>query len=235
MPRRPLYAQIYEDLRQRMGKGEWAPGQAIPPEMTLARDLGVSQGTVRRAVEMLCEEGALVRRQGRGTFVAEQTAERANFRFFRFTDSLGAPVTPELLRQISAMHPADEAQAGALGIALGEPVHVLDRIRTVSGEKVLIERVAVPDEIMPGLSAAKVPPNALYPYYQANYGVTVLSTDERIGATAANARQARQLGVSAGEPLLEVRRIAKDLQERRVEYRVFYAVTRALAFSVTLR
>ncbi|MEM9138800.1 MAG: GntR family transcriptional regulator, partial [Pseudomonadota bacterium] len=73
MPRRPLYERIYDDVRDRIGRGEWAPAEAIPPEMTLARDLGASQGTVRRALDMLCDEGALVRRQGLGTFVAEQT------------------------------------------------------------------------------------------------------------------------------------------------------------------
>src|SRR3546814_10554487 len=79
---RPLYAQVRTLLLQRLIEGIWKPGTALPSEMQLAQELGVSQGTVRKALDDLAAENLVVRRQGRGTFVAEHDTDRALFHFF---------------------------------------------------------------------------------------------------------------------------------------------------------
>jgi GntR family transcriptional regulator len=67
---RPLYLQVKSMLVRRLADGTWIPGASLPSEAMLAAEIGVSQGTVRKALDELASENLLVRRQGRGTFVA---------------------------------------------------------------------------------------------------------------------------------------------------------------------
>jgi len=91
----PLYHQIKALLTASLQRGEWQPGEAIPSEMDLAARFQVSQGTVRKAIEELAAENLLVRRQGKGTFVATHTEERSSmFRFLRLRRSDGAEEAP---------------------------------------------------------------------------------------------------------------------------------------------
>src|SRR5918912_1275476 len=91
---RPLYRQVRELLVRRLAEGVWQPGQLLPSEGQLAAELGVSQGTVRKALDALTAERLLVRRQGRGTFVAEHD-EHGTFHFFKLMPDAGTPSFPE--------------------------------------------------------------------------------------------------------------------------------------------
>lgn len=66
----PLYQQIYDEIKDAIEKGVYAPKERIPSELELAEQYEVSRITVRRAVEELCSDGYLVKQQGRGTFVS---------------------------------------------------------------------------------------------------------------------------------------------------------------------
>ncbi|HQY28633.1 MAG TPA: GntR family transcriptional regulator, partial [Burkholderiaceae bacterium] len=79
----PLYRQIRELLVRGLQSGEWKPGEAIPSEVELAARYRVSQGTVRKAIDELAAANLVVRRQGRGTFVASHREVRTQFRFLR--------------------------------------------------------------------------------------------------------------------------------------------------------
>ena len=230
----PLYMQVRRTLIERLSQSKWAPGQMLPSEIALGEDLGVSQGTVRKAIDNLCAEGALRRHQGSGTFVAEQTEESANFKFLRLTDPAGNRVFPELQRQISVVELASTEIAGRLALEDGARVHVLDRIRAVDGVNALLEHITVPEAIMPGLSDAAPLPNALYPHYQSAYGVHVMRTEDALSATTADTRQARALGVDVGIPLLALERVAYDLIGRAVEHRRSWVLTTGLSFRVAL-
>lgn len=230
----PLYAQVRADLVQRLSAGEWRPGAALPSEMALAAALKVSQGTVRKAIDSLVADGALVRAQGRGTFVAEQTAELANFRFLRITDHAGQRVIPEMIRWDAATAKAGGDAGTALTVEPGTKLHVINRSRAILGTPAILETILIPDAIMPDLSSARDLPNALYPYYQSAYGVTVLRTEDRLSAIAANKAAASALGIAEGTPLLKSERTAYDLTDRAVEYRLSHFITDRHAFSVRL-
>lgn len=230
----PRYARIRAELLQRLSAGEWAPGSALPSEMALAAELGVSQGTVRKAIDHLVADGALIRIQGKGTFAAEQTAELANFRFLRIADRDGQRVIPELVRWDAASARADADVARALSIEVGAAIHVIRRMRAIDGVPAILEEIQIPDAIMPGLSSAKNLPNALYPYYQSAHGVTVLRTDDDLSAVAADAEAADALSVAKGTPLLRSDRIAFDLTGRAVEHRISRFITDEHRFSVRL-
>src|SRR6476469_6912753 len=88
---RPLYEQIKILLTQSLVAGEWKPGEAIPSEMELAARFKVSQGTVSKAIDELATENLLVRRQGKGTFVATHAEQKVQFRFLRLAPDDGEP------------------------------------------------------------------------------------------------------------------------------------------------
>src|SRR5512137_2218664 len=92
---RPLYLQIKAALEQSLAAGEWRPGEAIPSEIALAGRFGASQGTVRKAIDALAADNLVVRRQGKGTFVATHTEEHASmFRFLRIRRDDGVDEQP---------------------------------------------------------------------------------------------------------------------------------------------
>ncbi|MEM1300863.1 MAG: GntR family transcriptional regulator [Pseudomonadota bacterium] len=231
----PLYMRVRRTLIERLARADWRPGNMIPSEIALGEEMGVSQGTVRKAVDSLCADGALRRVQGSGTFVAKQTPEMANFKFLRLADGAGNRVFPELQRQISGVESADAVIAGRLALEDGARVHVLDRVRSVDGVNALIERISVPEAIMPGLSNEAPLPNALYPHYQGRFGVHVMRTEDAISAVTADAAQAKVFGVKSGAPLLALERVAYDLTGRAVEHRRSHVLTTALSFRVELR
>ena len=92
---RPLYRQVYDIMVRKVAQGVWRPGTSLPSEQNLAREMGVSQGTMRKVLDALTAENLLERRQGKGTFIAENTQERTLFRFFRIARPGGKRMTPE--------------------------------------------------------------------------------------------------------------------------------------------
>src|SRR6185369_4930346 len=91
----PLYLQIKALLEASLDAGEWRPGTAIPSETALASRYGASQGTVRKAIAALAADNLVIRRQGKGTFVATHTEERSSlFRFLRIRRNDGAEISP---------------------------------------------------------------------------------------------------------------------------------------------
>src|SRR5690349_16296254 len=92
---RPLYLQIKDLLVKSLATLEWGPGETIPSELELAARFGVSQGTVRKAIDALASDNLVVRRQGKGTFVATHTEEKSSmFRFLRIRRNDGREEYP---------------------------------------------------------------------------------------------------------------------------------------------
>src|ERR1019366_3330895 len=108
----PLYQQIKVLITQSLQSGEWKPGDLIPSEVELAGRFKVSQGTVRKAIDELSAENLVVRRQGKGTFVATHHEERAHFRFLRLMPDVGDAHSPDnKIIEVKRMRaPADVAR-----------------------------------------------------------------------------------------------------------------------------
>jgi len=85
----PLYQQIKELILQSLQGGEWKPGEAIPSEMDLAARFRVSQGTVRKAIDELAADNLVIRRQGKGTFVATHAEQHVRYRFLKLMPDSG--------------------------------------------------------------------------------------------------------------------------------------------------
>jgi GntR family transcriptional regulator len=86
---RPLYEQVIDTVTKALIAGEWGPGEMIPSEFELARRYGVSQGTVRKAIDEMASRHLLIRRQGKGTFVATHQEANWQYRFLRMLPDVG--------------------------------------------------------------------------------------------------------------------------------------------------
>jgi GntR family transcriptional regulator len=229
----PLYLQIKALLSKSLEASEWRPGEAIPSEIELARRYRVSQGTVRKAIDALAADNLVVRRQGKGTFVATHTEERTSlFRFLRIRRNDGADVTP-----VSRLLDVKRAKAGAevgrlLGMKPGDAVLVLRRVLEYGGEPVVLDEITLPAGLFRGLTKARYDAyrGSMYSFFESEFGVRMLKAQEKIRAVAADASAARILGTEAGAPLLAVDRVTLTYGERPVEMRKGLCVTHAFHY-----
>lgn len=233
---RPLYAQIKELFMQRLASGGWRPGELLPSEFKLAREYRVSQGTVRKALEEMAAQNLLVRQQGKGTFVATHTADRALFHFFHLVGDNGVREYPDGVLLSCREAAANGRERKLLSLPPRATVIRITRIRSLGGRPGIVERIAVPAALFPGLAhhGRGELPNTLYQYYEQNYGITITQAVERIRAVAAGSSEARHLGLKPGTPLLEIDRIAMNLDKRPIEWRVSRCDTRRHHYLATL-
>lgn len=233
--RSPLYAQVYDILVQRISSGPWRPGQLLPNEFDLARELGVSQGTVRKALDRLAAEHLVVRRQGRGTFVAEHTADAVHFRYFHLHGPDGDRATPDSIGIRVSRGKAAATDRAKLELPAGAEVVRIDRVRTVEGEPMIVERIVLPGARFPDIESIDPIPNTLYDLFQSRYGITVAGADEQLTAGSATPAEAVKLKVAPGTPLLVIDRIAFGVDGTRVEWRLSRCLTDKLRYLSRLR
>ena len=233
--RSPLYAQVRQLLRRRIEDGFWAPGVVLPSEFGLADELGVSQGTVRKALDALTEEGLVVRRQGRGTFVAEHTPAGVLFRFFNIYGAAGERVLPESRDTRTRAVKSTRRQAAELALPDGEDVWQITRTRLAEGKAFVRETITLPKRRLPDLDALEALPNTLYDLFQREYGLTISRAEERIDAVVASARDARHLDISPGTPLLRIDRRAYALDDQPIEWRGSLCHLKGMHYLATIK
>ena len=232
---KPLYAQVRERLTRRLVDGEWLPGMLLPSEMELARQLSVSQGTVRKALDSMTADNLLLRRQGRGTYVAEPEESRIMFQFFRLSPDQGTPSFPdsEVLEKGHAK-PTD-TEKSALELGPSEQVFRIERIRSLADRPILIETISLPAGRFPDFDHLTIIPNNVYRLYSERWGITIGSAEEQIKAIPASGQDAIRLGCEKGEPLLLINRVARDLENNPVELRSSRCISRDIHYAVNLR
>ncbi|WP_349368177.1 GntR family transcriptional regulator [Salinarimonas sp.] len=231
---RPLYRRVRDVLVKRISDGVWQAGAVIPSEPELAADLGVSQGTVRKALDAMAAERLVVRRQGRGTYVARHDDARILFQFFKLVPDDGPAKFPTSRFLSIGSGRADAAEAARLGLARGARVVRLERLRALDGEVCVHERIVVEKARFPDLDKRDLP-NNLYEMYANVYGIPVARAVERLKAIAAPPEVAAALGVAEGAPLLQVDRVAVGLDGAPVEWRLSLCRTEKAHYVSDLR
>ncbi|MGB5773861.1 MAG: GntR family transcriptional regulator [Sedimenticolaceae bacterium] len=223
----PLYMQLKELFVENLRDGRWLPGEIIPSEIQLAQELGVSQGTVRKAISELVESNVLTRRQGRGTFVANHDSQRALFHFFHVVGDNGHKVLPDSKTLHCRRKRASRLEASKLELAAGAPVVSIERIRTFDTQPTMLETITLPSAPFAELVTigARHLPNMLYELYENKFGITIHSAEEQLRAVAASHHDASLLLLTAGTPLLEIERVALTLDKTPVEFRISRCVT----------
>ena len=217
----PLYRQIKALIIQALEAGEWRPGQVIPSEQELAVRFGVSQGTVRKAIDEMAAENLLVRKQGKGTYVASHNDPRALFRFLRLV-----PLDSDLSHPTSVPLDCWRAKAGQeasrmLAIELGAPIIIVRRLLQFALKPVVIDEIYLSGETFQGLTAEVLQNwnGSLYSLFETRFGLRMIRAQEKIRAVAADRNASEALKVPEGTPLLSVERVTYTYGDKPVEWR----------------
>lgn len=217
----PLYQQIKALLTQSLQSGEWKPGELIPSEVELANRFKVSQGTVRKAIDELSAENLVVRRQGKGTFVATHNEARAQFRFLRLMPDAGEAHHPEnrILEVKRLRAPAEVARL--LDMKAGDSVVFIKRIQSFDGVPTILEELWLPGAIFKGLTAERLSEykGPMYGLFESEFGTRMIRAAERIRAVSAEQEVAELLGLALHAPLLSVERVSYTYGDKPVEFR----------------
>ncbi|MEY3951023.1 MAG: hypothetical protein RJB21_782, partial [Pseudomonadota bacterium] len=217
----PLYQQIKALILGSLQAGEWKPGEAIPSENDLAARFKVSQGTVRKAIDELASENLLVRRQGKGTFVATHHEDRVHFRFLRLVPDNGEPHYPKskILDCKRLRAPAEIAKL--LDLKAGDAVVQIERILFFSEEATVYEEIWLPGTTFKGLTTERLVDwrGPMYALFETEFATHMVRATERLRAVAADELSAKHLGIEINTPLLAVERVSFTYGERPVEVR----------------
>ena len=231
---RPLYLQVKDTLVQRIVAGAWKPGSAIPNEIDLSRELGISVGTVRKALDEMESERLISRRQGRGTFVIDQASEECATRFSNLCDASGTRIIGEVESCEVASASANEEEARRLKLRGGEAVFRVHRLRSHNGEPFMVEDATVPQSRFPGLAEeADISPTIIM--LADRYGVLLARAEERLGVAKAGGTVAAALKVPEGTSLLELDSTVFAIDGRPIEWRKAHCHLRDVHYQTEIR
>lgn len=217
---RALYRGVEALIRNLISEGRVTPGDLIPPEPELAGALGVSQGTVKKAIANLVVEGLLYRHQGKGTYVSKVDFQKSLFRFFTYGDARGRAVRIEkrTMRRQRLRGPVEITRR--MRCPDGADLVRIDRTGLIDGQPVLVEESWWPAEIVPGLEDERLHiPDYLYALVLDRYGVQILRAEETLSADSADADTASTLGISEGAPVILLHRLSHSSGDRIIEFR----------------
>lgn len=217
----PLYQQIKGLILQSLQAGEWKPGEAIPSEMDLAARFRVSQGTVRKAIDELAAENLVVRRQGKGTFVATHAEQHVRYRFLKLVPD-GAEEGPAQRDILECRRlRASSTVAQNLQLRTGDAVVQVRRVLSFAGVPTILEDMWLPGNPFKGLTAEQLAAHQgpTYALFELAFGVRMVRAEEKIRAVAADAQQAALLALPEGAPLLSVERLSYTYNDVPMELR----------------
>ena len=220
----PLYQQIKGLILHSLLAGEWKPGEVIPSEMELAARFRVSQGTVRKAVDELAGENLLVRRQGKGTFVATHAEQQVQYRFLKLVPDEGdshseGPAQREIIDCKRLRASSDVAKS--LGLRTGDAVLQVRRVLSFVGRPTILEDLWLPGGPFKGLTAERLRDDhgPMYALFETEFGVRMVRASEKIRAVLPDAEQSLLLKTDQKTPLLSVERIAYTYNDAPMEMR----------------
>ncbi len=202
----PLYIELADKLRSNIESGVYAPGDRMPSEPMLCHTTGHSRSTVRKALQLLVDQGYVTKSQGKGTFVSEtprrvEDASQLTATFMSFTENvrqMGAtPVTRTIdLRTVSPTPGLSEF----FGIDEHDELFEVTRLRMVNEEPVMLETIWLPLTYA-DLTGEELD-GSLYQALKTRYGKEPSTGTKSIGICYANNRESFQLGVERDSPLM---------------------------------
>jgi GntR family transcriptional regulator len=220
----PLYQQIKTLILRSLQAGEWKPGDMIPSEFDLAARFRVSQGTVRKAIDELATDNLLVRRQGKGTYVATHAEQHTQYRFLRLLPDTGdldsqGPAERRIIECRRLRASAEVARQ--LALRSGDPILQVKRVLTFAGAPAILEDLWLPGGPFKGLTLETLSTDrgAMYALFETQFGVRMVRATEKIKAVSADADAAQLLGIPEGHPLLSVERLAYTYNDVPMELR----------------
>jgi GntR family transcriptional regulator len=208
---------VRDALAERIASGVWKPGMAVANEGDLARELGVSAGTTRKALELMESQRLITRRQGRGTFVSDQTATELAARYCNFRSADGERVYGRLASVEVVEGTADGHECQRLYLAAGAAVYRIRRVRRLGERNFMVEDATVPAALFPGLPGRREVAGNVSALAQ-DYGILLGKAQERISLARPPAKIAQTLGVAPGTPVMLRDRLMSMLDGSPLEW-----------------
>ena len=217
----PLYQKVREQLKQQIDRGFWKPGDMLPTEPELGEQFGVSAGTVKQALLSLARDGLIIRRAGKGTFVARLDGSRSFSRFFRFRDAPSGENLDPTIRVVETrvLRSAPRAITEGLQIARDVPVVFLRRMLIQHGVPICLYDSYLPCDLVPDLQKVPLDKDRLYLALEKHFGIHVVNADEVLRADAVKGPEAKLLHLPDGAPVILIDRTAFTHGGRVIELR----------------
>lgn len=217
----PLYAQLVGIIKRCISTGALPVGSLIPSEAELCQALSVSRNTVRQAIGELEDEGLVVRKRGRGTFVTDPSATHRGVRYSFTTEvsSLGKVPSSTLVDFSISVAPLDVC--ARMELRPETPVYCFTRVRNVDGEPLILETSYYPRYIYPNLTRDMVETHSFYSLLY-HVGITPFSAEEQYEAVILGHHQAQLLGVPEGSCAFYHQRLTRTEDGRIYEYTCSY-------------
>lgn len=231
----PLYHQLKQIVRAEIERGQYQPGDRLPSEPELIQRYGVSRITVRQAFDELEAEGLVVRRHGKGTYVAEKRIEQDLVRLTDFVEDMElAGLAPSSQVLTFTREPATHVVAEALALSAGEEVVRVDRLRLANTRPIAYDATWLPLRFGLLLSAEMLTHETIYHILETCYSIPVEAGIFHITAATATPVQARLLEVAPGAALLLIQRISYTTGEIPVYVQERYYLPDRVSYRVTL-
>ncbi len=208
----PLHVQISEMLIRDIHAGRLTDGERLPPERTFAENLGISVGTLRKALGDLSDKGMLERVQGSGNYVRAKTDAKSVYAFFRveLLEGGGLP-TAELLSVERVTKPDDLPQFGQSAEA-----HRIRRLRRLGGQPAVLEEIWL-DGGYAGRVVADDLSESLYLFYRETLGLWITRAEDRVGLAAVPDWAPDAFGPRPGDTAMMATRISWAQDGARAE------------------
>jgi GntR family transcriptional regulator len=216
----PYYLQLIDLLREQIQQKSWLPGEQIPGEQDLCERYGISRTVVRQALRELEFDGAIVRRKGKGTFVAEPKINEGLIQkltgFYQDMVERGLKPVTQVIHQ--NVVPANEKVARYLNVTQGTQVIDIQRLRFINNEPIQLVTTFIPYSACPQLAAADITDCSLYDYLHKECGIVLDRGVRYIEAVAANETEAMLLGIERSSPLMMIDSVSYVESGQAVEY-----------------
>jgi GntR family transcriptional regulator len=217
---RSLYLQLRDALAERIATGAWKPGAVIPNEGDLAREFGVSPGTMRKALDLMEAEHLVTRRQGRGTFVNDPSSKELAARYSNLRRADGGDIVDEIKSGGIIENAANELESARLQLSKGDRVFRVQRSRLHDSRAYMVEEISMPTMLFPGLADAQKSPPGVITELAGQYGLLLGKAAERISIGEASLEVAKALAIPFGSPILLLDRVVLALDGRPMEWRM---------------
>lgn len=222
-------------LQRAIHDGTFAPGSQLPPELELIRMLGVSRTTLREALQRLEEQGLIVRRRGRGTYVREKSIVKDLNTNFGISEMItAASMKPGTQATAVRQEKAAAEVVAALAISEGAPVVVVERVRTADERPVVLSLDIVPADLLGdrALNSIHLENQSLYQYFSDELQIRIARGAARLSPVAATTDMAGKLDVRRGTPLLRIAQTDYDAADRPVLHSIEYHLPDAFVFVI---
>lgn len=218
---KPLYQVAEDHILELIDSGKLIPGDLIPSEPQLAKQLNISPGTAKKAIDNLVWQQRLYRHQGKGTYVSNIDFNNSLFRFTTYGDASGQPARIHKETTARRIEKGKQVLCEKLKTGRDTPLLYIERVGYVDAQAVMVEYSHWRADVVPGLEDEDVHiPDLFYALIVEKFGIPVVRAEETLTADGADEQTAEILGIPLGAPVLVLNRVTFTTDNRIIEIRI---------------